>query len=168
LTQKQELEGSTDEQILERITHGWLRYYLVNLDLMFSKRWDVSVLMAMMTVGECEKTASVCDPCVGSGRMLMTASNYSLNLFGVDIDYRILNICKANMWMYVPWGIVRPADWAAFAGIEPAMIAPEEHTKAHTEELLPLEPAIQQVTPEIQQDLLNYTHQLDLFGSGAK
>ena len=51
------------------------------------------------------KTASVCDPCVGFGRLLMAASNYSLHLYGMDIDYSILKVCKANMWMYVPWGI---------------------------------------------------------------
>ncbi len=55
-----------------------------------------------------DKTASVCDPCVGSGRLLMAASNYSINLYGMDIDPRILKVCQVNMWMYVPWCIYRP------------------------------------------------------------
>lgn len=55
---------------------------------------------------------SVCDPCVGSGRMLMHASNYSVNLYGVDIDYVCVMACKLNALMYVPWLVVH-APWLA-------------------------------------------------------
>ena len=47
-------------------------------------------LMVKMLMDKTDKTASVCDPCVGSGRLLMVASNYSLNLYGMDIDPLIL------------------------------------------------------------------------------
>ena len=66
--------------------------------------------MVEMLMDKTDKTASVCDPCVGSGRLLMAASNYSLNLYGMDIDPLILKVCKVNMWWYVPWCIYRPKD----------------------------------------------------------
>src|SRR5439155_10786343 len=49
-------------------------------------------LMARMTLHDAEadgrdpRTLSVLDPCVGSGRMLLHAANFSLRLFGQDID----------------------------------------------------------------------------------
>ena len=73
---------------------------------------DVSKIMAMMIfTKEQEPTESVLDPCVGSGRLLMVASNYSLNLWGMDIDTNILKICTINMAVYVPWAIGRPDDF---------------------------------------------------------
>jgi hypothetical protein len=46
---------------------------------------------------------SVCDPCVGSGRMLLHASNFSLRLFGQDIDPLAVTMCLINGALYVPW-----------------------------------------------------------------
>jgi len=56
---------------------------------------------------EFNKTASVCDPCVGTGRMLLHASNHSLNLYGMDIDSTCVLATKANGYIYVPW-LVKP------------------------------------------------------------
>jgi len=56
------------------------------------------------------RSLSVCEPCVGTGRMLMHASNYSLNLWGTDIDYGCVLACKVNGYLYMPW-LVRPAPW---------------------------------------------------------
>jgi hypothetical protein len=56
------------------------------------------------------RSMSVCEPCVGTGRMLMHASNYSLNLWGADIDYGCVLACKVNGYLYMPW-LVRPAPW---------------------------------------------------------
>lgn len=53
------------------------------------------------------RSKSVLDPCVGTGRMLMYASNYSLNLYGVDIDRTCVTACKINGYLYMPW-LVRP------------------------------------------------------------
>lgn len=53
------------------------------------------------------RTLSVCDPCVGSGRMLLEAANMSLNLFGCDIDPMICLVCKINGALYAPW-MIRP------------------------------------------------------------
>ena len=124
----------------------------------FPTPMTVSVLMAkMLFSAEDKKTASVCDPCVGSGRLLMVASNYSLNLYGVDIDANILKVCRANMWMYVPWCVARPA----IKGLEPA--EPFER-----EDNLPIQP-VQRVTHEVQQKFLIYSEQMNLFaGVGAK
>jgi DGQHR domain-containing protein len=53
---------------------------------------NVVELMARMTMadtgkgGKDPRLMTVCDPCVGSGRMLLHASNHSVCLFGQDID----------------------------------------------------------------------------------
>jgi len=57
-----------------------------------------------------QREFSVCDPCVGTGRMLMHASNYSVNLYGVDIDRTCVMACKVNGYLYMPW-LIRPAPW---------------------------------------------------------
>ncbi len=38
-----------------------------------------------------------------SGRMLLHASNYSLNLWGQDIDPLAVAMCKINGALYAPW-----------------------------------------------------------------
>jgi len=53
--------------------------------------------------GRDPRTRSVCDPCVGSGRMLLHASNFSLNLRGQDIDPLAVAMCKINGALYAPW-----------------------------------------------------------------
>jgi hypothetical protein len=40
---------------------------------------------------------------VGSGRMLLHASNFSLCLYGVDIDPLAVAMCKINGALYAPW-----------------------------------------------------------------
>jgi hypothetical protein len=49
------------------------------------------------------KLRTVNDPCVGSGRMLLHASNQSLRLFGQDIDPLAIAMCKINGALYAPW-----------------------------------------------------------------
>ncbi len=66
-------------------------------------------LMVQITMHDASKDGrdprimSVCDPCVGSGRMLLHASNFSLNLFGQDIDPLAVAMCKINGALYAPW-----------------------------------------------------------------
>jgi N-6 DNA Methylase len=55
------------------------------------------------TDGRDPRLASVCDPCVGSGRMLLHASNFSLCLYGQDIDPLAVAMCKVNGALYAPW-----------------------------------------------------------------
>jgi type I restriction-modification system DNA methylase subunit len=50
------------------------------------------------------KFQTVNDCCVGTGRMLLHASNHSLRLSGADIDGLVLEICKINLALYAPWG----------------------------------------------------------------
>lgn len=53
--------------------------------------------------GRDPRTLSVCDPAVGSGRMLLHASNYSVCLFGQDIDPICCAMAKINGAWYAPW-----------------------------------------------------------------
>jgi len=58
---------------------------------------------------------SVLEPCVGTGRMLMYASNFSLNLYGQDNDPVCVMACKVNAYLYIPW-LVKPAPWLKING----------------------------------------------------
>jgi hypothetical protein len=79
----------------------------------------VGITMKTLDVGGDWKdmaVRTVHDPCVGSGRMLMFASNQSLQLSGQDIDDTVLKACKINGMLYMPWlmrtgtGIVKEID----------------------------------------------------------
>lgn len=56
-----------------------------------------------MSDGRDVRAASVCEPCLGSGRMLMHASNYSMNLYGQDCDRIAINMALINGALYAPW-----------------------------------------------------------------
>jgi hypothetical protein len=56
-----------------------------------------------LSEGRDTRLLSVCDPCVGSGRMLLHASNFSLRLFGQDIDPLAVTMCLINGALYAPW-----------------------------------------------------------------
>ena len=43
------------------------------------------------------------EPAVGTGRMLLAASNYSYCLYGMDIDKLVVDICLCNGAFYAPW-----------------------------------------------------------------
>ena len=45
----------------------------------------------------------ICEPCVGTGSMLLHASNLSLNLVGVDINPLALKLCLINSYLFIPW-----------------------------------------------------------------
>jgi hypothetical protein len=40
---------------------------------------------------------------VGTGRLLLHASNHSLNLWGQDVDPLVVALCKVNGALYAPW-----------------------------------------------------------------
>jgi hypothetical protein len=76
----------------------------------------VCEMMAQITVEEEDaRTRSVCDPCVGTGRMLLAASNYSYRLYGCDINPTVIKATLINGFMYAPW-LVRP-----FPFLDPAL-----------------------------------------------
>jgi hypothetical protein len=62
--------------------------------------------------GTDRRLRSACDPAVGTGRMLLHASNHSLVLAGQDIDPMMVLACKINGVLYAPW-MVAPIDVAA-------------------------------------------------------
>jgi hypothetical protein len=65
---------------------------------------SVCELMTRTTFGgDDARKLTVCDPCVGTGRMLLHASNRSVNLYGMDIDWTCVQICKMNGAFYAPW-----------------------------------------------------------------
>ena len=82
---------------------GW------NPTAFFPTPHNVVELMVRMTMADNRtgnrdpRLATVNDPCVGSGRMLLHASNFSLNLFGQDIDPLAIAMCKINGALYAPW-----------------------------------------------------------------
>ncbi|MBD1995249.1 SAM-dependent DNA methyltransferase [Leptolyngbya sp. FACHB-541] len=49
----------------------------------------------------------MCDPCLGTGRLLLTASNYSLRLYGQDINDTVIKAALVNGYLYAPW-LVKP------------------------------------------------------------
>lgn len=63
--------------------------------------------MVQVTMGEGDKdtnkTKAVCDPCTGSSRMLLYASNNSLILKGMDISKSMVDVSMVNGFLYVPW-----------------------------------------------------------------
>lgn len=69
---------------------------------------DVAALLAEMTFGgEDARTKTVCDPCVGTGRLLLAASNHSYRLYGSDINPTVIKATLVNGYLYAPW-LVRP------------------------------------------------------------
>lgn len=59
--------------------------------------------------GHDPRLRTVCDPCVGTGRFLLEASNYSVDLSGMDIDRMCVNACSINMALYAPWAVYLPS-----------------------------------------------------------
>ena len=75
------------EMLAEQRSRGW------NTTGFYPTPHAVCEMMTQMTVNESEttnghdpRTRSIMDPCCGTGRMLLHASNFSLNLYGMDID----------------------------------------------------------------------------------
>jgi len=69
---------------------------------------ELCELMARMIIGdEDARTKSVCDPCVGTGRLLLSASNFSYRLHGCDINPTVIKATLINCYLYAPW-LVRP------------------------------------------------------------
>jgi hypothetical protein len=70
----------------------------------FATPMQVTVMMAEMQLHDLkDMSASVYDPCVGTGNMLLAASNHSVNLYGQDIGYTVLMGCRIHCHLYVPW-----------------------------------------------------------------
>lgn len=76
---------------------------------------NICILMTQMqmgvTNGVCPaNNKTVMDPCVGAGAMLLPASNYSLRLYGSDINLTMIKLTRLHMWLFAPWGITGDGD----------------------------------------------------------
>lgn len=63
-------------------------------------------MMARLTWGEpqpAHRIQKFMEPCIGTGRTALHASNYSLRLYGQDIDDLVVMACKVNGALYAPW-----------------------------------------------------------------
>ena len=78
------------------------------------------------------RAQSVMDPAVGTGRMLLVASNYSLRLFGQDIDYLCCLVCKINLALYAPWFYI-PEGFFESEENEQKFIVPQPDEKPVTD-----------------------------------
>lgn len=56
------------------------------------------------------KTEKVNDPCMGTGSMLLAASNYSLRLFGQDISLDMCKMATVNGYLFMPWLVSPPLE----------------------------------------------------------
>jgi hypothetical protein len=97
---------------------------------------SVVELMVRMTMHDAKeegrdlRTSTVGDPCVGSGRMLLHASNLSLRLYGQDLDPLAVTLCKLNGVLYAPWMVFPlPAAIVGIAGEPPAALPPPTSTE---------------------------------------
>ena len=68
----------------------------------------VCVCMTQMNFADgMRRDQTVCDPALGTGRMLLTASNYSYRLYGMDINQTVIKASLINGYLYAPW-MVKP------------------------------------------------------------
>lgn len=86
--------------------------------------------------GRDTRTLTANDPAVGSGRMLLHASNYSLRLSGQDIDPVVLCCCLINGVLYAPW-MSFPLPESVFAEAAPAAEPGATRTTSTTEAVPP-------------------------------
>ena len=92
----------------QKIGNGW------NPNAFFPTPETVVACMVQMTMhdtkGLDQRGLTVCDPCVGTGRMLIYAGQNSMRLFGMDIDYMMVLATKINMAFWCPWGLYQWDD----------------------------------------------------------
>lgn len=91
-------------------------------------------MMTRMTFDDSRdcRALTVNDPAVGTGRMLLHASNFSLRLSGNDIDPLCVAICKINGALYAPWlafglpdSLFAAATPPVPAAVNPALAVPD-------------------------------------------
>lgn len=61
----------------------------------------------LMPTGEDLRTKTMSDPCVGTGRFPLVASNHVLRVFAMDIDEIMCKATLVNAFLYAPW-VARP------------------------------------------------------------
>ncbi len=76
------------------------------------------MVRVVLDTGDDMRGKKVMDPCLGSGRFLLHASNFSLRLYGIDIDELLVKASLVNGALFVPW-MVRPFPDRLFMGAVP-------------------------------------------------
>jgi len=87
----------------------------------FPTPMQIGVMMASMLMGNCGedmRAKTVCDPAVGTGRLLLAASNYSLRLYGCDIDETMCLASLVNGYLFCPW-LAKPFPFLDAANLDP-------------------------------------------------
>lgn len=80
---------------------------------------EAMVAMQMHDAEGDNRRKTVCDPCCGTGRMLLHASNHSLYLFGQDIDAMMVQCTLINGAIYAPWIVAPPPRRAETVALLP-------------------------------------------------
>lgn len=75
----------------------------------FPTPMNVCMMMAQMQMTSADKSKTVADPCVGTGSMLLAASNFSLRLYAQDISLNMVKMCTVNGYIFMPW-LIAPGD----------------------------------------------------------
>ena len=70
-------------------------------------------------------TQSFCEPCAGTGTMLLFASNNTVNLYAQEICLDLVRMCELNGYLYVPW-LIKPAPWLKVSKIEDIPLTSEK------------------------------------------
>ena len=65
----------------------------------------VAILMTkfLFLPGKDYRKETLCDPCVGTGRFPLVASNYVLRIYACDIDATVIKATLVNGYCYAPW-----------------------------------------------------------------
>lgn len=71
---------------------------------------NICNMIVDMTMSDCQLNNTVNDPCVGSGRMLLSASNKSLFLSGNDVNLTCVKMTLVNGYFFAPWIPMPPPD----------------------------------------------------------
>lgn len=66
----------------------------------------VSMTIKMLLADVKEQNFSLCDPCAGTGIILMEASNYTVDLYAQEIDLTICKMLEVNAFLYMPSVVV--------------------------------------------------------------
>ena len=84
----------------------------------FPTPMNICVMMANITHGldrpEKDLRGVVNDPCLGTGSMLLAASNHSLRLTGQDVSLDMVKMATVNSYLFMPWLACPPPegfDW---------------------------------------------------------
>lgn len=118
----------------------------------------VCTMMAQMTMGmdgEDNRAKKTMDCCLGTGRMLLAASNYSMRLCGQDINPTVIKASLVNGYLYAPW-MVKPIPFLDDVQLNGAKLTPEGKTVSEAVSDVMTEQAIAS-QPEAVQAYLDFT-----------